>query len=648
MSYLRLSRPMAGLVAAGCLVAAPAAHAATPRPDLAASKLASPPASVTPGQSFSLSATVANNGRRAAGGSVATVLLSKDKKRGKSDLSVGSVKTRALKKGKHVTLKLKVKLPAKLTSGSYYVLLCVDAKHKVKESSEGNNCRASARKLTIKAKSVPVLPAPAPTVPAPVTTTPAEPAPPVNPALALHVDDGLDYGFRRDSARVRPTPGDAVTTTLRMGNGIAGQQGYDRTSVPAEPLATGTGTALDFPYSIDDDNAEVSLASGFPFAGVTYTGAEASTNGWLSFGSAGMDYYSDVQGYDYRGAQEQISQFYRGLMPWWSDLYLDNTGALTATPGSVKTLSPGDGTIVVQWHARQIDNPSAGRDFQAVLYPDGRVRYDYAPGQPAGLSNDEAIVGLASGNGAGTSDIPAADLFDVPGSSVLYTPKTVVQAPAPAGTVRTTIPPESTFVSADDGCTLVSAPTDAQAGVVECAVPALAPGATAVRQVTWTLGASPDDPTRPENQTISGTYKSGGSEASDYDEAPFWSSDLSTTTVTAAVAAGNPSSATDTDDPVSVDVSAPSPNGPGLHNPVLTVTVPAGVRYVSTTLPRCSGIGAGSTSGGTLTCHPTNGMTSTSGSLVVQTTASGAFPISAHVTSDNAPATDGQDTITTP
>jgi hypothetical protein len=544
-----------------------------------------------------------------------------------------------------VTLKLNVKLPPKLTSGSYYVLLCVDDKHKVKESSEGNNCRASARKLTIKAKPVPVLPAPAPTVPAPVTTPPTEPPPPVNPAIALHVDDGLDWGQRLDAARVAPTTGDTVTTTLRMGNGIAGQQGYDRSTVLAQPLATGTATDLAFADNTDDDNAEVSLAAGFPFAGVTYTGAEASTNGWLGFGSAAIDWYQHGQGLDYRGAAEQVSQFYRGLMPWWSDLQVDAGGPLTATPGSVKTLTPGDGTVVVQWHARQWNSDTVGRDFQAVLYPDGRVRYDYAAGQPAGGSGDEAIVGLASGNGAGTSDLPVADLFDVPGSSVLYTPKPVVQAPAPAGTVRTTIPPESTFVSADLGCTLVSPPTDVQAGIVECAVPALAPGATAVRQVTWTLGASPDDPTRPENQVISGTYKSGGSEAADYDEAPFVNTDLSPTTIAAFVAADYPSTATDTDDPVNINVGS---SGPGLQNPGLTVTVPAGVRFVSTTLPRCSGISPGSTSGGTLTCQPTNGASATNASLVIQTTASGSFPISVHTTADNAPAADATDTITTP
>src|SRR5258705_13985920 len=111
--------------------------------------------------------------------------------------------------------------------------------------------------------------------PPPPATTPTEPAPPVNPAIALHVDDGLDWGFREDSAWVSPAPGDTVTTTLRMGNGIAGQQGYDRSTVAAQPLATGTVTALTFTDNSDDDNAEVSLAAGFPFAGLTYTGAEA-------------------------------------------------------------------------------------------------------------------------------------------------------------------------------------------------------------------------------------------------------------------------------------------------------------------------------------------------------------------------------------
>jgi hypothetical protein len=126
----------------------PAAEAAPKRADLAVTKLGTAPATASLGGIFGVTATVANRGRAAASPTKLTVYLSKDKRQGAGDLASGTVAVKKAPAGKKVTVKARVKVPAK-ASGAYWVIACADAAKKVRETSEKNNCRTSSSRMSV-------------------------------------------------------------------------------------------------------------------------------------------------------------------------------------------------------------------------------------------------------------------------------------------------------------------------------------------------------------------------------------------------------------------------------------------------------------------------------------------------------------------
>ena len=70
-------------------------------------------------------------------------MLSKDGKRSKDDRALSSPKVKALAARKTAKAALKLTVPAAVAPGRYSVIACADARAKVKESSEKNNCRAA-------------------------------------------------------------------------------------------------------------------------------------------------------------------------------------------------------------------------------------------------------------------------------------------------------------------------------------------------------------------------------------------------------------------------------------------------------------------------------------------------------------------------
>ena len=123
------------------MLAGPAA-AAKKAPDLTVSAIKAT-GSPAAGQALSVQVKVKNSGRKKAKGSQTSFVLSRDAKAGKGDrkLKTRKVKAIAVKKTAKATLKLTV--PAGTNPGAYRVIACADAKKKVKESNERNNCRAS-------------------------------------------------------------------------------------------------------------------------------------------------------------------------------------------------------------------------------------------------------------------------------------------------------------------------------------------------------------------------------------------------------------------------------------------------------------------------------------------------------------------------
>lgn len=145
-----LARALAGPLLALCLMApTPDPATAAKRADLLVTAVSKPPASLAPGAALRIVDATVNRGQKRASRSVTGHFLSRDRKFGRGDLALGkgrAVKALGARKSSRGVVRRALSAKA---SGAYFVLACADAKRKVRESNERNNCRASARKVTV-------------------------------------------------------------------------------------------------------------------------------------------------------------------------------------------------------------------------------------------------------------------------------------------------------------------------------------------------------------------------------------------------------------------------------------------------------------------------------------------------------------------
>jgi hypothetical protein len=115
------------------------------KPDLVESALNNPPATLNPGSSFSVTDTAQNSGSAAAPASATRYYLSADALRDLDDLLLnGSRTVPALGSGAVSQGSVAVSVPATAPAGTYRLLACADDLLAVFETSETNNCLASA------------------------------------------------------------------------------------------------------------------------------------------------------------------------------------------------------------------------------------------------------------------------------------------------------------------------------------------------------------------------------------------------------------------------------------------------------------------------------------------------------------------------
>jgi RHS repeat-associated protein len=126
----------------GLLLASSGFAAAPKSPDLTIKSVTATPASIGPGGKLAVTAKVADAGPGKAGPSVLAAYLGHGKKHSRSDPKLGTLATASIRAGKAVLVKGGLTVPAAIAPGSYTLLACADANAKVKEGSEGNNCRA--------------------------------------------------------------------------------------------------------------------------------------------------------------------------------------------------------------------------------------------------------------------------------------------------------------------------------------------------------------------------------------------------------------------------------------------------------------------------------------------------------------------------
>jgi subtilase family serine protease len=120
------------------------------RADLVVSAVGNPPAGAKPGATFSVSDTVSNQGDVAAEPSRTRYYLSADQQRDAADRLLSATRLiPALSPGAISTGTVTLAIPSATPAGSYYVVACADDMRAIVELDEGNNCRASATRVTV-------------------------------------------------------------------------------------------------------------------------------------------------------------------------------------------------------------------------------------------------------------------------------------------------------------------------------------------------------------------------------------------------------------------------------------------------------------------------------------------------------------------
>jgi hypothetical protein len=143
---------VAVLAVAGMVSVSPAL--AKTGPDLAVSSLAEPPDGVPHAGAWQESYTVANQGNRRAGRtSVRFYLARRQHNPRKGDFrlrgNASKARIRKLGAGNELARRIKLRVPASVPNGNYYLVACIDKTHRVRETDEGNNCRITGQVVAL-------------------------------------------------------------------------------------------------------------------------------------------------------------------------------------------------------------------------------------------------------------------------------------------------------------------------------------------------------------------------------------------------------------------------------------------------------------------------------------------------------------------
>ncbi|NUO20422.1 T9SS type A sorting domain-containing protein [bacterium] len=163
---------------------------------------------------------------------------------------------------------------------------------------------------------------------------------------------------------------------------------------------SGTGTLLAAASNADGGTNPVAFSFNFPFYGSGYTGANVTTDGLIQFTVAATAFSNTCA----------LPSAARGpaVMAFWEDLdsRRGGTGAFGTVSDSGGVYFQDFGThVIVQWDSVGRFSPSFMHvyTFQAILYPDGKIKLQYLDLNRYGTSTTEpsptvAIQGVGAGN----------------------------------------------------------------------------------------------------------------------------------------------------------------------------------------------------------------------------------------------------------
>ena len=142
---------------------------------------------------------------------------------------------------------------------------------------------------------------------------------------------------------------------------------------------TSVGTPLNLG---DDDYQQVSLPWGFNFYGVSKTSIKISSNGYLTFGSDGTDFTNDPIP-DPTDPNDLIA-------PFWDDLNPSSGGEVYYYYDQT------DDVFIVEWYQIPHYGGSGVYTFEALLYPNGDIVYQY---QSMSGTLNSATIGIENSTG---------------------------------------------------------------------------------------------------------------------------------------------------------------------------------------------------------------------------------------------------------
>jgi len=171
-------------------------------------------------------------------------------------------------------------------------------------------------------------------------------------------------------------------------------------STPSQSWLTG-GTAQN--VKGDDTGKSYTLPFGFSFYGTTYTSVNVSSNGLMRFDTADTSYSNSATSLKTKVA----------IAPLWDDLI---TGQRSGD--DIYVFQPDQDSICFRWQSMTYGS-SYDTNFEAVLYRDGRIRFNYGA-QSGGLT---PTIGISKGDGV-TYHIAYDNNLSTTNyrQSILYTP----------------------------------------------------------------------------------------------------------------------------------------------------------------------------------------------------------------------------------
>ncbi|MBE3574316.1 MAG: PKD domain-containing protein [Firmicutes bacterium] len=161
----------------------------------------------------------------------------------------------------------------------------------------------------------------------------------------------------------------------------------------------------------DDSGVSVDLPWPFPFYGGTYTSLSVCSNGYLTFGSTTGDYSNDPIPDD--NTPNNL------LAVYWDDLSPNRAGSVYTYHDAAHE------RFVVEWYQVPLYPNTGALTFEAILYPDGRILYQYGPPEAPlnfGGKANSATVGIENADGSDGLEV----VFNAPyvhnGLAVLFYP----------------------------------------------------------------------------------------------------------------------------------------------------------------------------------------------------------------------------------